>query len=100
MYERKSKQKKHMSCVFGKKSKRENTNRKLVGACREEKCVFGMKGKRKNTCRVFLRRKVSGETQTGSLSLGCGGKLGVERNWRAEKPTAWARRAHMCEAHI
>ena len=68
-----------MSCVFREKSKTENTKRKLVGVCRGEKCVFGMKGKRKNTCRVFLGRKASGKTQTGSLSLGCGEKSGRGR---------------------
>ena len=40
-----------MSCVFGKKSKPENTPWKLVARLR--------------------------------------GKLGVERNWRAEKPAMW-----------
>ena len=74
-----------MSCVFGKKSKRKNTNRKLVGACLEEKCVFWMKGKRKNTCRVFLGRKVSGETQNRSLLVCAGKKTGREEKLASGK---------------
>ena len=74
-----------MSCVFKKKSKSENTKRKLVGVCWDEKCVFGMKGKRKNTCRVFLRRKASGKTQIGSLLIYCEEKTGREEKLASGK---------------
>ena len=66
-----------MSCVFRKKSKLENTKRKLVGVCRGEKCVYERKCKGKNTCRVFLGRKASGKTHS----------VGVEKEKQARKPT-------------
>ena len=70
--------KKHMSCVFEKKSNRGNTNRKLIGVRRGEKCVYERKHKQKNTCRVFKGRKAGGKAQTGSV--------GVGREKRVEKP--------------
>ena len=93
-----------MSCVFRKKSKLENTKRKLVGVCRGEKCVYERKSKGKNTCRVFLGRKASGKTQNGSV-LACAGEktgrgeelasgkthsVGVGREKQAGKPTSEA----------
>ena len=100
VYERKSK-KKYMPCVFRKKSERKNPNRKPVGVSRGEKCVYERKSKRKNTCRVFMERKVSGKTHSGSLLLGCKEKngrgrkdasgkthgVGAGREKQAEKPT-------------
>ena len=58
--------KKHMPCVFRKKSKWKNTNRKLISVSRGEKCVYERKCKQKNTSRVFLGRKASGKTHPGS----------------------------------
>ena len=62
-----------MSCVFGKKSKRENTKQKLVGVCRGEKCVFGMKGKKSGRG----KKKASGKTHG----------VGVGKEKQARKPT-------------
>ena len=83
-----------MSCVFGKKSKRENTPRKLIGVSRGEKCVYERKCKGKNTCRVFLERKASRKTQNRNWSLGFGGekKLGVGGRKQAEKTIPEAHR--------
>ena len=75
-----------MSCVFKKKSKRKNTNRKLVGVCRGEKCVYERKCKGKNTCRVFLGRKASGETQNRSLLVCAGEKSVCMRGKISKKP--------------
>ena len=57
---------KHTTCVFREESKQENTNRKLIGMSRREKCVFWGRSKQKNTWRVFLEKKASKKTQTGS----------------------------------
>ena len=89
-----------MSCVFRKKSKRKNTNRKLVGMCRGEKCVFGMKGKRKNTCRVFLGRKVSGETQNRSLLVCAGKKIGREEKLASGRTHGVGVGGSICVKHI
>ena len=51
--------KKHMSCVFKKKSKRKNTNRKLVGVCRGENWARREIGERKNPRRGRRKRKAS-----------------------------------------
>ena len=90
-----------MPCVKREKSKQKNPNRKLVGMCCRKKCVYERKSKRKNRCRVFMERKVSGKTHSGSLLLGykekngrgrkdaCGKTRGVVagREKQAEKPT-------------
>ncbi len=74
-----------MPCVFKKKSKRKNTNRKLVDVCGGEKCVYERKSKRKNTCRVFKGRKAGGKTQTGSVGVGREKQAGRERKLRREE---------------
>ena len=81
-----------MSCVFGKKSKRKNTPRKLIGVSRGEKCVYERKCKGKNTCRVFLEKKQAGKHKTETGRWVSGGKLGVGGRKQAEKTIPEAHR--------
>ena len=56
----------HGVCFLGEKQEK-NTNRKLIDTYRREKCVFWRRSKQKNTRRVFLVKKASKKTQTGSF---------------------------------
>ena len=90
-----------MRVFIRKKSEQEIPFWKLVGMSCGKKCVYERKSKRKNTCRVFMERKVSGKTHSGSLLLGCKEKngrgrkdasgkthgVGAGREKQAEKPT-------------
>ena len=53
-----------MSCVFRKKSKRENTKQKLVGVCRGEKSVY----ERKKVSRKTHSVDVETEKQAGKTT--------------------------------
>lgn len=68
-----------MSCVFGKKSKRENTKQKLVGVCREENWAWEEESEQKNPRCGCRRREASRKAHSGSLSIGRGEKSGRGR---------------------
>lgn len=75
-----------MSCVFGKKSKRENTKQKLVGVCREENWARREISKRKNPRRGRRKRKTSLKAHLGSLLICCGEKSGRGEKLASRKP--------------
>ena len=77
-----------MACVFGEKSKQENTNRKLIDTYRREKCVFGRRSKQKNTRRVFFGGKARKKHKPEANRHEPEGKVCFLEKKQAEKPIA------------
>lgn len=83
-----------MSCVFRKKSKQKNLNRKLVGMSCGEKCVYEGKSKKKTHAMCLKGEKRAENTNWKLVGMCCG------RKKVSEKSIAWTRKEKNKEEKI